>query len=150
MIATSVPFDLVFLLHIIAAVDTLIVFIAMRIAGQAVANGADPSVQRTKFPRRTNFAARVLHILPLSGLILSLAGNSSLSLTKPWIGVGILCYLAAAGHLEARTLPQEKMLSEVIEQDGSASPAQGREFVQSIDVLLALLGVALIAMLVQF
>ena len=150
MIATSVTFDLVFLLHIIAAVDTLIVFIAMRLAGQAVARGADASVQLTKFPVRRNWAARVLHLLPVTGLIMSLAGNSSLSLTKPWIGVGILCYLAAAGHLEARTLPQEKMLSEVIAHDGVASPEQGKGFVQSMDILLALLGVAMIAMLVQF
>jgi hypothetical protein len=150
MIATSVEFDLVFLVHIIAAVDTLIVFIAMRMAGQALVRGADAATQRTKFPGRRNWAARVLHILPVSGLIMSLAGNSSLSLTKPWIGVGILCYLAAAGHLEARTLPQEKMLSEVIDHDGVASPEQGRAFVKSVDVLLALLGVALLAMLVQF
>ena len=150
MIATSAPFDLVFLLHVIAAVDILIVFIAMRVAGKAVARGADATVQQTKFPSRHNWAARVLHVLPVSGVILSLAGNSSLSLTKPWIGVGILCYLAAAGHLEARTLPKEKILSEVIAHDGVASPQRGRDFVQSVDVLLALLGVALIAMLIQF
>ena len=150
MIATSVAFDLVFLLHIIAAIATLIVFVAMRSAGQAVARGADGSAQLTKFPSRQNWAARVLHVLPVSGVVMSLAGDSSLSLTKPWIGVGILCYLATAGYLEGRTLPMEKMLSEVIAQNGVASPEQGRAFVQSIDVLLALLGVALIAMLVQF
>ncbi len=150
MIATSVGFDLVFLIHIIAAVDTLIVFIAMRYAGQAVARGADASVQLTKFPDRQNWAARALHILPVSGVIMSLGGNNSLSLTKPWIGVGILCYVAAAGHLEARTLPQEKVLSEVIARDGVAAPEQGQAFVRSVDVLLALIGVALIAMLVQF
>jgi hypothetical protein len=150
MIATSVAFDLVFLIHVIAAVDVLIVFIAMRMAGQAVARGVDAPVQRTKFPSRQNWAARVLHVLPVSGVIMSLTGNSSLSLTKPWIGVGILCYLAAAGYLEGRTLPQEKLLSEVIAHDGVASPEQGRAFVKSIDVLLALLGVAMIAMLVQF
>lgn len=150
MIATTFAFDMVFLLHIIAAVDTLIVFIALRFAGLAVARGADASVQLTKFPNRRNWAARVLHVLPVSGLILSLTGDSSLSLSKPWIGVGILCYLAAAGHLEARTLPQERMLSEVIAENGVASPELGRAFVKSVDVLLALIGLALIAMLVQF
>jgi len=127
VIATSVGFDLVFLVHVVAAVDVVIVFVAMRFAGQAVARGADESVQLTRFPRRQNWAARVLHLLPVSGVIMSLAGNSSLSLTKPWIGAGILCY-----------------------HDGVASPEQGRSFVQSVDVLLALMGVALIAMLVQF
>ncbi len=150
MIATTVAYDLVFLVHIIAAVDILIVFIAMRMAGQAVARGADSAVQRTKFPGRHNWAARVLHLLPLTGLIMSLTGDSSVSLTRPWIGVGILCYFAAAGHLEARTLPQEKMLSEIIAHDGVASPALGRSFVQSMDILLALIGFALLSMLIQF
>jgi hypothetical protein len=81
---------------------------------------------------------------------MSLSGDSSVSLTRPWIGVGILCYLAAAGHLEARTLPLERVVGEIIDHDGVASPVRGRKLVTSIDVLLGLLGVAFVAMLVQF
>jgi hypothetical protein len=72
------------------------------------------------------------------------------SITKPWVGVGILCYLAIAGYLEARTLPQERALAEVIARDGVAPPESGRSFVRSIDVLLTIIAVAFIAMLVQF
>lgn len=150
MIATSITYDLVFLVHIIAAVDTLIVFIVMRGSAQSVARGADEAIQRKRFPDRRNWAARVLHVLPITGLILSLSGDKSVSLSKPWIDVGIVCYLAMAGHLEARTLPQERAVAKVIALDGVAPPASGRALVKSIDVLLALIGVALIAMLVQF
>jgi hypothetical protein len=150
MIATSVGYDLVFLIHIIAAVDILIVFIVMRSSAMAVARGADGAVQRARFPNRRNWAARVLHVLPVTGLIMSLSGGHSVSLSKPWIGVGILMYLAAAGHLEARTLPQERALEAEIARDGVASRESGRAFVKSIDILLALIGVALVAMLVQF
>ena len=150
MIATSLTYDLVFLTHIIAAVDTLIVFIVMRNSAQSIVRGADETVQRTKFPNRRNWAARVLHVLPITGLIMSLSGDKSVSLSKPWIGVGILCYLAMAGHLEARTLPQERALAKVIAEDGVAPPESGRAFVKSIDILLAIFAVALISMLVQF
>lgn len=150
MIATSITYDLVFLTHIIAAVDTLIVFIVMRNSAQSIVRGADETVQRTKFPNRRNWAARVLHVLPITGLIMSLSGDKSVSLSEPWIGVGILCYLAMAGHLEARTLPQERALAKVIAEDGVAPPESGRAFVKSIDILLAIFAVALIAMLVQF
>ena len=150
MIATSVAYDLVFLIHILAAVTTLVVFIAMRTAGMAVARGAGDAVQRDRFPERRNWAARVIHILPLTGLTMSMTGDSSVSLTRPWIGLGILCYLAAAGHLEARTLPLEKVVSEVIAHDGVASVERGRQLVRSIDVLLGLVGVAMLAMLIQF
>jgi hypothetical protein len=150
MIATSITYDLVFLTHIIAAIDTLIVFIVMRNSAQAIVRGADETVQRTKFPNRRNWAARVLHVLAITGLIMSLSGDKSVSLSKPWIGVGILCYLAMAGHLEARTLPQERALAKVIAEDGVAPPESGRAFVKSIDILLVIFAVALISMLVQF
>lgn len=150
MIATTVAYDIVLLVHIITAVSVLIVFIAMRGGAKAIVNGAPSDVQRARFPERRNWAARLLHVLPVTGLIMSLAGDSSVSLTRPWIGVGLLCYLLAAGHLEARTLPLERVVSEVIKHDGVASPERGRKLVLSIDTLLALVAVALLAMLVQF
>ena len=150
MIATSVGYDLVFLVHILAALSTVIVFIVMRISALAVAKGADSAVQRERFPSRRNWGARLLHVLPITGLTMSLAGDSSVSLTKPWIGVGLLCYILAAGHLEARTLPLERVVTDVIAHDGTASPERGRSLVKSVDVLLALIAVALIAMFVQF
>lgn len=150
MIATTVAYDLVFVVHIVAAIATLTVFVAMRSAAQLVARGADGATQRARFPQRRNWAARVVHVLPVTGLVMSLTGDSTVSLTRPWIGLGILCYLAAAGHLEARTLPLERVVAEVIEHDGAASPERGRQLTRSIDTMLAILAVALIAMLVQF
>ena len=150
MIGTSIGYDLVFLVHIVAALSTVVVFIVMRMSGVAVARGDDSTVQRERFPQRRNWGARTLHVLPVTGLIMSLTGDSSVSLTKAWIDVGILCYLLAAGHLEARTLPMERVLSEGIDRDGTATPERGRTFVRSVDVLLGLVGVALIAMVVQF
>ena len=64
--------------------------------------------------------------------------------------MGLLCYILAAGHLEARTLPLERVVTDVIAHDGTASPERGRSLVKSVDVLLALIAVALIAMFVQF
>ena len=150
MIATSVAYDIVFVIHIVAAIGTIIVLVAMRMSALVVARGADISVQMAKFPERRNWAARLVHILPITGLVMSLSGNSSVSLTKPWIGVGLLCYVLAAAHLEARTLPLERVIIEVVHKDGVASPQRGRKLVQSVDVLLGLIGVALISMLIQF
>lgn len=150
MIATSVGYDIVFLVHIVVAISTLTVLVVMRSAAQQIARGADSVTQKSRFPGRRNWAARLMHVLPVTGLIMSLTGDSAVSLTRPWIGVGILCYLAAAGHLEARTLPLERVVGEVIQHDGVASPERGRKLVSSIDTLLAIVAVALIAMLVQF
>jgi len=150
MIATSVAYDLTFLVHVIAAVTALTVLIAMRMSAQQIVSGADSATQQRRFPLRRNWAARLLHVLPITGLVMSLTGDSSVSLTRPWVGVGILCYLAAAGHLEARTLPLERVVSEVIHHDGVASPERGRQLGRSLDTLLALVALALVAMIAQF
>ncbi len=150
MIATSVFYDLVFVIHFLSAIATIIVFSTMRYAALAVARGAEAATQAARFPERRNFAARLLHVLPVTGLIMSLSGGSSVSLARPWVVVGILCYLAAAGHLEARTLPQERRLAQVIARDGSAPPELGRRLLRSVDTLLVIIAVALVTMLVKY
>lgn len=150
MIAQSVPYDLVFLAHVLSAVTVIAVFVVMRLSAVAIVRGAGDEEQRRRFPNRRNLAARVLHLLVITGLTMSLIGDSSVSLSKPWIGVGLLCYLAAAGHLEARTLPLERTVAEVVAHDGHASVERGRQLTRSMDTLLALIAVALVAMIVQF
>src|SRR5487761_2798462 len=150
MIAQSVPYDLVFLVHVLSAVAVIAVFVVMRISARAIVRGASDEEQRRKFPDRRNWAARVLHLLVITGLAMSIIGDHSVSLSQPWTGVGILCYLAAAGHLEARTLPLERTVAEVIAHDGQASVERGRQLVRSMDTLLAIIAVAVVAMLWQF
>lgn len=150
MIATSVAYDLVFFVHILAAVGTVVVFVTMRFAAIAVARGADGATQASRIPQRRNWAARLLHVLPITGLIMVASGGASVSFAHPWIGVGLLCYLAAAGHLEMRTLPAERDLAATIARDGTASPARGLAFAKSVDVLLVIIAVALVTMVTQF
>jgi hypothetical protein len=150
MIATSVAYDLIFVVHIIGAVATLIVFVVMRLAALGVARGADAKSQRLRFPERRNWASRVIHIMPVTGLVMSLSGGTSVAPSQPWVIVGLLCYLAAAGHLEARTLPEERAIATTIARDGVASPEQGRGLVRSTDTLLLLVAIAFISMLIQY
>ncbi len=150
MIATSVTYDWIFVVHIIGAVATLIVFITMRLGALAVARGANAETQLLRFPERRNWAARLLHVMPVTGLIMSLSGGKSVAPSQPWVIVGLLCYLAAAGHLEARTLPEERDVASSIARDGVATRDQGRKLVRSIDTLLLIVAVAFISMLIQY
>jgi len=150
MIANSVPYDLVFIVHVAAAIATIAVFVTMRFAALAVSRGADAETQARRFPQRRNWAARVLHVLPITGLIMSGSGSSSVSMGRPWIIAGLVCYVAAAGHLEARTLPQERVLAATIARDGVAPPKLGRSMVASVDTLLAIVAIAVISMIIQY
>jgi hypothetical protein len=147
---TSVTYDLIFVVHIMAAVATIIVFVTMRFSALAVARGADTATQASRFPSRRNWAARLLHVMPITGLIMSFSGGNTVTLRHAWIIVGLLCYLAAAGHLEARTLPEERAIMATIFRDGVASPESGRKMVRSMDTLLMLVAIAFISMLIQY
>jgi hypothetical protein len=92
----------------------------------------------------------VIHLMPITGLVLVASGGSSVSFAHAWVGVGLLLYLAAAGHLEARTLPLERSMTQIIRRDGAATPQMGATLVRSVDALLLLVALALVVMLVQF
>jgi hypothetical protein len=150
MIATSVTYDVVFLVHILAAVATLTVLVVMRWSAQLVVRGADGPTQQAHFPERRNWAARAMHVLPITGIIMVVSGGADVSIGHAWVLTGIVIYLLAAGHLEARVLPLERSLVATIHQDGVANPQQGRTLVMTIDVLLGLIALAFVVMLVQF
>ena len=150
MIATSVGYDLVFLVHVMTAVAVLIVLIAMRTAADAVARGADAPTQARRLPKGPNWAARLVHLLPVTGLVLALTGDASVSLDHAWVIVGIVLYVLAAGHLEARTLPLEAEVAREAAREGRAPAGEGRRLRLSVDTGLALIALALITMLVQF
>jgi hypothetical protein len=149
MLAVTVTFDLIFVVHILIAVAAIAVFVVLRTAGAAVANGAAPEEQAKKFPVRRNWAARLFHLLPVTGLALVGLGGASMSFSQPWIGGATLAWLLAAGHLEARVLPDERSLATTIARDGVAPPAAGKRFGLSVDVLLSLVAVALVLMVWQ-
>ncbi|MHB1905361.1 MAG: DUF2269 family protein [Acidimicrobiales bacterium] len=150
MIATSVGYDLVFLVHVMTAVAVVIVLVAMRFAADAVARGADPATQARRLPAGRNWAARLVHLLPVTGLVMALSGGPSVSLDHAWVVVGIVLYVLAAGHLEARTLPLEAEVAREAAREGRAPAGEGRRLRLSIDTALALIALALLAMLVQF
>ena len=150
MIAASVGYDLLFLGHIVVALASVVVLVALRTSAAALARGTDLADQRRRFPERRDWAARVVHLLPLTGLALVATGGAAVRLTRPWVLVGLACYLALAGHLEARTLPQEREVARAAAGPAGAPPAMGRALARSVDVLVGLLAVALVAMIAQF
>jgi len=149
MIANSVGYDILFLVHLLAGIAALVVFITMHYSAQKVARGADSSVQLAKFPGGRNWSARILHLLPVTGIIMSIIGDEKVSFSQPWVSAGLLIYILAAGHLEARLLPSEREIAKTIKEKGVASPEAGRKFMISVDTLLALVAVGFVVMLTQ-
>jgi len=151
MLATfnSVPYDIFLALHIILAVAAMAVFVVLRMAGASIAKGASAEVQKRQFPQRSNMAARVVHLMPVTGMALVGIGGAEVSFKHAYIGIAMLLWLLAAGHLEVRVLPAERQLAATIAADGVASPKSGAVFGRSVDVLLTLVALAFVVMIWQ-
>ena len=121
----------------------------LRTAGADVAKGASSAVLAARFPTRRNWAARVIHLMPLTGMALVGMGSSDVSFSHAWVIAGLLLWLAAAGHLEARVLPAERELAATIAANGVASPGAGKKFGMSVDVMLTLVALAFVVMIWQ-
>jgi len=136
-------------LHIVVAVAVLAIFVVMRTSAAAVAKGASPADQAKRFPNRPNLSARLFYLLPITGMAMTGIGGSAMKLSQGWLIAGLILWVLAAGHLEARVLPSERKMAAAIAANGTADPAAGKKLGLSIDVLLTLIIVAAIVMIWQ-
>ena len=149
MIGEQVGYDLLFTTHILAALATITILVVFRAnAASALSSTTTEDDLRRRFPNRPNWAARVIHVMPVSGLAMSFTGDASVRLSQPWVGTGFALYLAAAYWLEARALPAERSLATSVGTGNLSAPARvlGRE----LDVVLGLVATTLLVMVVQF
>ncbi|MCX6508653.1 MAG: hypothetical protein NTY27_05685 [Actinobacteria bacterium] len=101
-----------------------------------------------RFPQGQNFAARTLHLIPLTGFAIAWASHSQrepISLNQLWITVGIVTYLLAAALLEIIVLPAERTLM----VNGTAT-ASAKKMSGALDGIMTMIVIATIAMLLQF
>jgi hypothetical protein len=145
--AARVGWDLLFVTHLMTAVAVLIVLVTLRAGTMTVVT--DPAAGRTRFPDRPDYAVRLVHLLPVSGLALSLWGGGRVAPDRPWVVAGLALYLVAAGLLEARVLPAERALARaLVTHDGVATHAATLR--RGLDGALAVIAVAMIVMIGQF
>jgi hypothetical protein len=150
VIATSVAYDLVFVVHLVAALATIAVLVALRLGASGVVDGADRAQLRQRFPDRVDWAARVVHLVVLSGLALSLGGDQDVSLTQPWVLTGLVCYLVLAGWLEGVALVRERQLAVALAGESAMPVEAAKRLASAVDVAIVVVAVALLAMVTQF
>ena len=90
-----------FVLHIVAALTSVVVVVVMVNEARAQASSR----------QGRNLAARVLHLLPLTGAAVIASSAGSLRWSEWWVSLGMALYVAAAYCLEAVALPAERRLA---------------------------------------
>lgn len=145
--AAHVADDLAYVVHLLAALAALVVLVSLRLSAHEVASGHAETAAR-RFPDRTDWAARVVHLLPLSGLAIVGTGPATDSLGHAWVVVGLVGYFVAAFLLEARALPAERELARAL-ASGEDPTALARRLAGRIDSTLAVLAVVAVVMVVR-
>ena len=138
-------YDVLFLAHIISAVVIVVVLVSMKLTASALVRQQG---EKARLPRGRNWAARILHLLPLTGFATAWASHSQpepISLNQLWITVGILTYLLAAALLEMIILPAERDL-----MVDNTVVATAKKMSGGLDGVMTMIVVATLAMLLQF
>jgi hypothetical protein len=146
--AAHVVYDLGFAAHLLAVLATAVVLGSLRLGASQVSVSGATDESRHRFPDRADLAARVLHLIPLTGLIVVVTGPANDGARHAWVILGLLGYLVAAGVIEARALPAERRLARAL-ADGRDPTPEARLVVKNIDMAAAVLAVVLLVMVLQ-
>jgi len=122
-----------FVTHLVASLAATVILVVMR--SEARGRIAAQSGVRRDVPR--NMAARLFHLIPVTGALVVVTSQGDISWSAPWVGVGMALYLIGAGILEARALPAERRGDDAV-------------VVRSVEWSLVLLALAALVMLIQF
>lgn len=148
MTATAhVAYDWVFVAHVMVAVATIVVLVALRVAARATFD--DPASGPRRFPDRVDWALRIVHLLPASGVALVAMGGADVSIGHLWVQAGIGCYVVVGAWIEIRVAPLERALARILVTD--VDPRRSvATLMRSLDVALLVITVAMVTMIVQF
>lgn len=129
----NIVHEVLFVTHIVASLAATVIVVVMRSEARG-RREAQPS-ERVNIPR--NMAARLFHLIPVTGALVVVTSRGDISWSAPWVSVGMALYLMSAGVLEARALPAERR--------GDDATVE-----RSVEWTLVLLALAALVMLIQF
>lgn len=144
MNSTPVWYNAVVGLHALAALVSLLAMLRLRFGARALAGGALDAVN---FSQRRTWPLRFFHVLIVTGVLMVASGDGVGRWSATWVIAGLVLYALAAGHLEARTLPQVRTFANL---EPNAVSAAARRLVLSVDVLSGLWLLAAVAMFTKF
>jgi hypothetical protein len=146
-VVTTKGFDVVLVVHVLLAIASLVAMLVLRSAAVAIERGGElpPAAART-FSGRRELAARVVHLVPLSGIALLALSRGAFELSTGFVAAGLALWFVAATALEAVGLPAQHAVAMALK--GAADPVpDARRLLHATEVAALALVVAAVVML---
>ena len=150
MMGANVGYDLWFVAHLMLAVAAVVVLGALRYSATLSLTDTDRGRVAKRFPNRVNWAARLIHLVPCTGLVLSGIGGHDVSLSRPWVLTGLVLYVVLAYVVEARVLPVERQVAEIVRDPSQEFTSTVRRLVRVLDSALLIMTITFAVMVSQF
>jgi hypothetical protein len=144
-VVTTKGFDVVLVVHVLLAVASLVALLVLRGAALAVERGGElPPAAAKSFSGRREVAARVIHLVPLSGIALLVLSRGAFGLSTGFVAIGLALWLVAATALEAVGLPAQHAVAMALKSAADPVPPAHRLLRATEFAALALVIAALV------
>lgn len=122
-VQTTKAFDLVLVAHVLVAIAALVVILVLRSSAVAVWKGGvlSPTAQQT-FSGGLELAGRVVHVVPLTGLLLLALSRGAYGFTTGFVVVGLTGWVLAAAALEGVAFPAQRTIAASLAAGTDARP----------------------------
>ena len=150
MMGANVGYDLWFVAHLVLAVAAVVVLGALRYSATLSLTDTDRDRVAIRFPNRVNWAARLIHVVPFTGFVLSGIGGHDVSLSQPWVLTGLVLYVLLAYVVEARVLPVERQVAANVRDPSQEFVTTVRRLVRVLDTALLIMTSIFAVMVSQF
>ena len=153
----SAAFDLILLIHVAAAIVSLVVVIASWAAARALLSATPgsswPESGARYFREGPEVAGRALYLVPLSGFVLLAMSQGSFEVTDLFVLLGLGAWVIAIGAAEHLIFSSSKQLATTIAAGPVPSEDSWRALIKRVrlgsDVVAAMLLLATVLMVVQ-
>jgi hypothetical protein len=146
-VVTTKGFDVVLVVHVFLAIASLVALLVLRNAAVAVVRGGElPLAAARSLTGRHELAARMVHLLPVSGVVLVALSRGSYHLTTGFVAVGLALWLVAASVLEAIGFPAQRAVAIALKSAGDPVP-DARRLLRATETASLAIVVAAIVML---
>jgi hypothetical protein len=145
-IVTTKGFDVVLVVHVLAALASLTALLVLRGAARAVLHGGElPSSAANSFTGRPELAGRSIYLVAASGGLLLALSRGALSISTGSVAAGIALWLIATSVLEAVAFPAQRAVARAIHGGLDPVPA-ARRLLQATEFAALAVVLAAVAM----